>query len=232
MATNTPKLNLVKPDLTDNVDISVLNGNMDILDDALTSIPTIDLDDLDDVTITTPTTGQLLRYDGTDWKNVGINAALGAGKILQVVSTIKDDTFTTTSTTFQTVTGLTAAITPTFTSSKIYVVVAISVGNTASSNATHVRLSRGATPISLGASAGSRTPISGQSYIRDGAVEMGNVAISFLDSPNTTSSTTYSVELRSNNSGQIATVNRSATDSDAASTGRSASNIILMEVAG
>lgn len=32
MATNTPKLNLVKPDIDDFADIRVLNGNMDILD--------------------------------------------------------------------------------------------------------------------------------------------------------------------------------------------------------
>ena len=32
MATNTPNLNLVKPDLTDYADIRVLNNNMDILD--------------------------------------------------------------------------------------------------------------------------------------------------------------------------------------------------------
>lgn len=35
MATNTPNLNLVKPDLTDFADIRVLNGNMDILDGAV-----------------------------------------------------------------------------------------------------------------------------------------------------------------------------------------------------
>lgn len=32
MATNTPNLNLVKPDMSDFADIRVLNGNMDILD--------------------------------------------------------------------------------------------------------------------------------------------------------------------------------------------------------
>lgn len=32
MATNTPKLNLVKPDMADFADIRVLNQNMDILD--------------------------------------------------------------------------------------------------------------------------------------------------------------------------------------------------------
>lgn len=35
MATNTPNLNLVKPEMADYADIRVLNGNMDILDNAV-----------------------------------------------------------------------------------------------------------------------------------------------------------------------------------------------------
>jgi hypothetical protein len=35
MATNTPNRNLIKPDLTDNVDIGDINSNMDIIDSAL-----------------------------------------------------------------------------------------------------------------------------------------------------------------------------------------------------
>lgn len=35
MATNTPNLNLVKPEMADYADIRVLNGNMDILDTAV-----------------------------------------------------------------------------------------------------------------------------------------------------------------------------------------------------
>jgi hypothetical protein len=38
MATNTPNFNLLKPDLTDNVDIDDLNGNMDIIDTELQTI--------------------------------------------------------------------------------------------------------------------------------------------------------------------------------------------------
>ena len=39
MATNTPNFNLIKPDLTDNVDIDDINSNMDIIDTALATIP-------------------------------------------------------------------------------------------------------------------------------------------------------------------------------------------------
>lgn len=54
MATNTPNLNLVKPDLTDFADIRVLNGNMDIIDNAINEIKTggTDLEYLKGVTTT------------------------------------------------------------------------------------------------------------------------------------------------------------------------------------
>lgn len=54
MATNTPNLNLVKPDLTDFADIRVLNRNMDIIDNAINEIKTggSDLEYLKNVTTT------------------------------------------------------------------------------------------------------------------------------------------------------------------------------------
>jgi hypothetical protein len=62
MATNTPNLNLVKPDLTDNVDIDDLNGNMDIIDG-------LGIEDLASSNITSPVEGDSLVYDGSDWVN-------------------------------------------------------------------------------------------------------------------------------------------------------------------
>ena len=59
MATNTPKLGLIKPDFVDVVDVSDLNSNMDILDNALA--PT---------NITTPAAGEKLVFDGTNWVNL------------------------------------------------------------------------------------------------------------------------------------------------------------------
>lgn len=40
MATNTPNLNLVKPEMSDYADIRVLNKNMDIIDNAINEIKT------------------------------------------------------------------------------------------------------------------------------------------------------------------------------------------------
>jgi hypothetical protein len=52
----------------------------------------------------------------------------------------------------------------------------------------------------------------------------------YMDSPATTSSVTYDIELASNTSGSVF-VNRSSTDTDSATFARAASSIILMEVA-
>jgi hypothetical protein len=67
MATNTTKLGLIKPDFTDVVDVTDLNNNMDILDDALTDSST--LDDLSGVTFTSAASGDALVYNGTGWVN-------------------------------------------------------------------------------------------------------------------------------------------------------------------
>ena len=48
-----------------------------------------------------------------------------AGKILQVVSTTKSDGFSTTSSSFVDITGLSRTITPTAASSKIHIVVSV-----------------------------------------------------------------------------------------------------------
>jgi hypothetical protein len=59
MATTTPKLGLIKPDFVDVVDVSELNDNMDVLDDALA--PT---------NVTSPVAGEKLVFDGTNWVNL------------------------------------------------------------------------------------------------------------------------------------------------------------------
>ena len=51
----------------------------------------------------------------------GTVSGAGGGKIGQVIQTVKTDVFSTTSTSFVDVTGLTASITPSATSSKILV---------------------------------------------------------------------------------------------------------------
>jgi hypothetical protein len=60
---------------------------------------------------------------------------------------------------------------------------------------------------------------------------MSFMGINFLDSPATTSATTYKIQVRGNVASTVA-VNRSVNDADAATSARTASSITVMEVAG
>jgi len=114
--------------------------------------------------------------------------AVSFGKILQVVQTTKVDTFSTTNTYssggFADITGLSVAITPSATSSKVLVLVQIS--NSVASNTQFFNLIRGSTSLlQPGSGSLKSTTLNDHS--------MGNVPITFLDSPSSTSATTYKV---------------------------------------
>jgi hypothetical protein len=154
---------------------------------------------------------------------------LPTGSVLQVVQTTKTDTFSTTSS-YTSVTGLSASITPTSSTSKI--LVTVSLGALSATNSSmKMGMYRGATPIYIGDAAGSRTQVSAQSQTTNNyQAQFG--AWSFLDSPATTSSTTYQVYIGSNGTGPTLYLNRTDRDNNASSEdARSASSIILMEVA-
>lgn len=161
-------------------------------------------------------------YNGTSWLALG-------GKIAQVVSTTKTDTFTTTSSTFVDLTGLSVSITPSATSSKVlvfYTVIGLGVyGNCQG----YLRLVRDSTAIGSGAAAGSRITVS--AFLPESnALTIGQAANLNLDSPATTSATTYKIQIASSASGQTVYVNRNATDTDSAFFGRSSSSIVALEV--
>ena len=157
---------------------------------------------------------------------------LPAGSVLQVVSTTKTDTFSMSSSTFATITGLTATITPSSTSSKILVSFHTTVGNNSNATAVMFRLARGGTAIALGDSAGSRTRAF---FSRVSSVNVNNnqvLAGQFLDSPATTSGTTYALEVRAEVNGRTVYINRGDTDNDLSTWARGVSTLSLMEVAG
>jgi hypothetical protein len=169
-------------------------------------------------------------YDGSVWKN-----SLGTtGGILQVVSTSKTDTFSTNSATYTTVTGLTATITPTSTSSKILVMVQLSVGMTASQTSYgHYKVTRGGTDIYIGDAASNRVQGVFGGYLQANLTNsLFSHSIIDLDSPSSTSALTYQVEARRGSSATTIYINRSEADADDANHSRGASSITLMEVAG
>jgi hypothetical protein len=153
----------------------------------------------------------------------------GAGGLLQVVQTTKTDTFSTASS-YTSVTGLSASITPSSSSSKI--LVTVSLGALSATNSSFkMGMYRGATPIYVGDAAGSRPQASAQSQTTNNYQAMFG-AWSYLDSPSTTSSITYQVYIGSNGSATLY-LNRTDRDSNTSTEdARSASSIILMEIAG
>ena len=164
------------------------------------------------------------------------SSAMPAGSILQVVSTTKTDTFSATvaAGAYTAVTGLSASITPSSTSSKILVLGFVSVGGgSALSRSPFIKLLRGATLIGAGDSAGSRALVHSGANAADAGQAIDNVVLNFLDSPATTSSVTYSVEIGHSRGGtETVVVNSSRSDTDSNGTPRSVSTITLMEVAG
>lgn len=159
----------------------------------------------------------------------------GTGKILQVVSVTKSDTFSLTSTTaFTDVTGLSVAITPASTSNKI--LVAYDLGWGSSNGHISCRIMRDSTAIKIGDAGGNRTRVTGHyhhSANGQNQYDITQIAGTFLDSPNTTSSVTYKWQVGTPfSSGYTVFVNRTGDDdNDLAYNGRSASSITVMEVA-
>ena len=167
-------------------------------------------------------TGALPAIDGSALTN------LSAGKVLQVLSTNKTSTFTTTSASFVDVTGLSVSITPSSASSKIVVFLTTHIANTTSTATSNVRLMRDAIPISVGVADGNRIASTGEfGGTWDGAVY--HIGANYLDSPNTTSAIVYKLQLTTQ-SGFTATLNRAGVDNDYVNTGRYASNITVMEI--
>ena len=152
-----------------------------------------------------------------------------AGSVLQVVSTTKTDTFTTTSTSMTDVTGLSVSITPSSASNKILIYCYVTVG-APNTNFVYINLVRGSTAICIGDAAGSRPRVTGMSFsgvTNGGVVDM--LPIVFLDSPSSTSSLTYKIQIAANAASTVA-VNRSVTDANTAAYARTASTITVMEI--
>jgi hypothetical protein len=176
------------------------------------------------------TNGQVLTADSTASTGLAWATAPAGGKVLQVVSATKTDTFTMNSTTFADVTGITATITPATTGSKILVLVHLQTNSVSTINQQHYKILRGGTDIAIGDAASNRTRTT-MATSSDQLYVMQTVSMVHVDSPNTTSATTYKVQVRSSGAGNPLFVNRTETDTDSAVFPRTASSITLMEIA-
>jgi hypothetical protein len=159
-------------------------------------------------------------YNGSGWKILGNLTASQTGSVLQVQSTTKTDAFTTASTSFVDVTGMSVTITPKNTSSKILVFANFSFGNS-TSNSCLFNLVRGSTSIAqVGNSSHTAQFLAGND--NNGGY---SGAFHFLDTPSSSSSLTYKIQARTFGGtlyfGRIAVADE-----------RAISTITVMEIAG
>ena len=161
------------------------------------------------------------------------NLLTTSGRIVQVVQGQKTDTQSITANlnTKDTVTGLNATITPTSSDSKILVQLHMHVG---ASIDTHVAglILRDTTEIGLADANGSRTRNSFACGLKATSADWCTAMLSqsVLDSPATTSATTYSVKIGGNGSATV-TVNFDERNTDGATdTSIAISTITLLEV--
>ena len=145
---------------------------------------------------------------------------LGTGAVLQVVQTTSVSSLTTTSASFVTL-NLAATITPSSASSKILMLFSTNAQNTTGSNGSVITIYRGS--IASGTNLGDSNWGFGNYGQVGGATDslFALFPIMYLDSPNTTSATTYTPAGKANAGANLIT-----------SFGGSRGSFILMEIAG
>ena len=149
-------------------------------------------------TLTMPTTdgntSEFLQTNGSGtltWAEAG-----GGGKVGQMISTQLASEQSTTSTSFVPITGVTNTITPTATSSKIWIQGTLLWGRS-TNNTMWMQMFRGSTLINEQTFAtGSNTDSFYASGTNSGYYVLRQAPFSFLDSPSTTSATTYTIKWR------------------------------------
>ena len=148
-------------------------------------------------------------------------AQLPAGSVVQVVQTVKLTSFSSSSTSYVDVTGLTATITPRSASNKVLVTVSLAAG---AGSVMTLNLLRGATSL---LNPTTMQTFSGSAVFFAAGID-STIPISFtcLDSPATTSATIYKIQTKTNTA-TIYIGNRVATaDMEQVST------VTLMEIQG
>ena len=143
-------------------------------------------------------------------------AALPTGSVLQVVNATYSTETTTSSTSFVD-TGLSGSITPLYSTSKILVIATINGTGKGASTQMAFKLLRGSTSLFNYESSATYTATIGSNYV-------GSCGVEYLDSPSTTSATTYKVQFKSVGGGIIYAQASGAGDG-------STSSITLMEIA-
>ncbi len=157
-----------------------------------------------------------------------------SGGIIQVKQTVLDTVFTSNSTSYTDVTGMSVIITPQRSDSKILVMVNLRCSMNQSDRWSSYILLRDSQILFDGTADGSRTQSSLWHINFEGTGNgnsIGDKNITFLDSPASTSALTYKLQMRVQ-SGATGYVNRTGNDANADYATRTSSSITVMEVSG
>ena len=173
-------------------------------------------------TVTIPSGTTLDIASGATLDTTGATVSgLTTGKVLQVLQATKNDIASTTSTTFTDVSGLSVSITPSSASNKILVFATVMTANVFGSSSVKLNLLRDSTILGEGSTGTQKASIGNYGYTHSSA-------LNWLDSPSTTSSTSYKIQFATDNSGNPIYVNRNGIDANYTGS----SSITVMEIAG
>ena len=126
----------------------------------------------------------------------GTATGMGGGKILQVVQTVKTNAFSSNSSTLHDITGMSVAITPSSSSNKVLINVALSYGGQNNMYA-GINLLRGSTIVAQGDANVSNHRLCTFGIGGDNnnfQYKIASATYTYLDSPSTTSATTYKLQ--------------------------------------
>tara|TARA_Y100001973_G_scaffold102160_1_gene166667 strand:- start:29 stop:613 length:585 start_codon:yes stop_codon:yes gene_type:complete len=138
-----------------------------------------------------PASDRTLKLPSNADGTIVTNNSPATGSIVQVVSASKTDTSSINSTTFADISGLSVSITPASSSNKIFLLASLLIGSAGTGSTLKVNFVRGSTAI--GQPAGS-VPHKATLDMYVNATALFAMPMSFLDSPSTTSTTTYKLQ--------------------------------------
>ena len=155
------------------------------------------------------------------------------GKVLQVVHVNKVDAYAASAVSWQDITGMSASITPSSTSSKILLTCVVQVGGTNTWGGSHFRMKRDSTVLTVGTQSGHQVNAHIGGLTGYSGHNLDSKTIIEYDSPNTTSSVTYQLQGYPEQDGgsgavYVNTMNQPSTNY----TSNGVSSIVLMEIAG
>ena len=153
-----------------------------------------------------------LSVDTIQGQTTAANVKLPAGCVLQTVE-VQNTTFASSTSTSFVDTGLSLAITPKYSTSKVLVLISVGIGNVGTSADIVTQVLRGSTQVLENARLSFNT----------GGHGHAQQFFQVLDSPSTTSATTYKLQMKAD--GGTTRIN------DSASNGSGSSSMVLMEIA-